>query len=217
MSIDIFLCCTLSNILGLLNLSWSLCARDTFIPCSNTLTLFGIRVSLPIRPTSLKEFKKGLRELFLVLIMIRMQMLWMCVMLIVYEHSLKFVQSLPQCSRTSKLLPPCRGEIHGRKLRNNAKLAQPCARTNRYASSSIPYHVDLINSKLGTSLDFLLSFFLLCLPASQLGFVSLLSLTALFLVILVFFSPSLLLYFVIQPLGRDFVQIKSYRIIENYL
>ena len=30
------------------------------------------------------------------------------------QHSLKFPQSLPKCSRTSKLLPPCRGEIHGR-------------------------------------------------------------------------------------------------------
>ena len=38
------------------------------------------------------------------------------------QHSLKFAQSLPKCSRTSKLLPPCRGEIHGRQLRINAKL-----------------------------------------------------------------------------------------------
>ena len=36
------------------------------------------------------------------------------------QHSLKFAQSLPQCSRISKLLPQCRGEIHGRQLRNNA-------------------------------------------------------------------------------------------------
>ena len=64
------------------------------------------------------------------------------------QHSLKFAQSLPQCSRTSKLLPPCRGEIHGRQLRNNAKLTQPRARTNRYACSPIPYYVELINSKL---------------------------------------------------------------------
>ena len=64
------------------------------------------------------------------------------------QHSLKFAQSLPQCSQTSKLLPPCRGEIHGRQLRNNAKLTQPRARTNRYACSPIPYYVELINSKL---------------------------------------------------------------------
>ena len=64
------------------------------------------------------------------------------------QHSLKFAQSLPKCSRNSKLLPPCRGEVHGRKLRNNAKLTQPRARTNRYACSPIPYYVELINSKL---------------------------------------------------------------------
>ena len=64
------------------------------------------------------------------------------------QHSLKFAQSLPKCSRTSKLLPPCRGVIHGRQLRNNAKLSQPRARTNRYATSPIPYYVELINSKL---------------------------------------------------------------------
>ena len=34
------------------------------------------------------------------------------------QHSLTFAQSLPQRSRTSKLLPPCRGEIHDRQLRN---------------------------------------------------------------------------------------------------
>ena len=56
-----FLCFALSNVLVLINLSWSLCIRDlTFVPCSNIQMLFGIRVSLPIRPTSLKEFKKGL-------------------------------------------------------------------------------------------------------------------------------------------------------------
>ena len=51
---------------------------------------------------------------------------------------------------TNKLLPPCRGEIHGRQLRNNAKLSQPRAGTKfyRYACSPIPYYVELINSKL---------------------------------------------------------------------
>ena len=79
-----FLCFALSNVLVLINLSWSLCIRVTFVPCSNILMLFGIRVSLPIRPTNLKEFKKGLWELFLVLIIFHMLMLWMYVMLIVY-------------------------------------------------------------------------------------------------------------------------------------
>ena len=64
------------------------------------------------------------------------------------QHSLKFAQSLPKCSWTRMLLPPCRGEIHGRQLRNNAKLTQPRACTNRYACSPIPYYVELINSKL---------------------------------------------------------------------
>ena len=62
------------------------------------------------------------------------------------QHSLRFAQSLPECSRTSKLLPPCRGVIHGRQLRNNAKRSRPRARTNRYAISPIPYYVQLINS-----------------------------------------------------------------------
>ena len=66
------------------------------------------------------------------------------------QHSLNFAQSLPKCtcSQTSKLLPPCRGAIHGRQLKNNAKLTQPRALTNRYACSPIPYYVELINSKL---------------------------------------------------------------------
>ena len=111
---------------------------------------FGILASLLNKPTNLKEFKKELWELFLVLIMFRMLMLWMCVMLIVYQPGgsnivLSFAQSLPKCSRASKLLPPCRGVIYGRQLWSNAKHSQPRARTNRYASSPIPYYVQLIN------------------------------------------------------------------------
>ena len=64
------------------------------------------------------------------------------------QHSLKFAQSLAECSRTKRLLPACRGQAHGRQLRNNAKLTQPRARTNRYAESPIPYYVKLINSDL---------------------------------------------------------------------
>ena len=51
-------------------------------------------------------------------------------------------------NRTSMLLPLCRGEIHGRQLRNNAKLTQPRASTNIYANSTIQYYVELINNKL---------------------------------------------------------------------
>ena len=133
-----FLCFALSNVLVLINLSWSLYIRVTFVSCSNILMLFGIRVSLPIRPTSLKKLKKGLWELFLVLIIFHMLMLWMCdvdrLSARREQHSLKFEQSLPKCSRTSKLLPPCRGKIHGRQLRNNAKLTQPRARTIIHSS-----------------------------------------------------------------------------------
>ena len=97
----------------------------------------------------LKEFKQGLWELFLVLIIFHMLMLWICVMLIGYlPGRSNIAQSLPKCSQTSKLLPLCRGKIHGRQLRNNAKLTQPRARTNWYACSPIPYYVELINSKL---------------------------------------------------------------------
>ena len=62
------------------------------------------------------------------------------------QHSLKFAQSLPECSWTSKLLRPCRGLIHGRQLQNNAKRSRPCAHTNRYAIKPIPYYVQLINT-----------------------------------------------------------------------
>ena len=51
---------------------------------------------------------------------------------------------------------------------------------------------------------------------ANMSFVSLLSivvLLALLLVILCVFFSSLILYFVIRPLGRDFVQIKLYHII----
>ena len=47
-----------------------------------------------------------------------------------------------------KLLPPCRGEIHGRKLRNNAKLTQLVLALIDMTCSPIPYYVELINSKL---------------------------------------------------------------------
>ena len=43
---------------------------------------------------------------------------------------------------------------YGRQLRNDPELNQPRARTNRYASSPVPYYGELINIKL-PSLDFL--------------------------------------------------------------
>ena len=88
-----------------------------------------------------------------------------------HNIQVKFVQSLPQCSWTSKLLPPCRSAIHGRQLRNYAKLTQPRACTNRYVSSPIPYYIQLlINSKL-PQLVFLLSIFLCaCLLPSWASF-----------------------------------------------
>ena len=148
-----FLCFALSKVLVLINLSWSLCIRVTFVPCSNILMLFDIRVSLPIRPNSLKEFKKRALRIILGTDYISYaNALDVCdvdrLSARREQHSLKFAQSLPKCSQTSKLLPPCRGEIHGRQLRNNTKLTQPRARTNRYACSPIPYYVELINSKL---------------------------------------------------------------------
>ena len=129
------------------------------------------------------------------------------------QHSLKVAQSLPKCSRTCKLLPPCRGEIHGRQLRNNTKLTQPRARTNMLVvQSPILWSWSTANSHNWTSCFY----FLLCSPASQFGLVSLVSivvLLTLFLVLLCFFPLCLILYIVIRPLGRDFVQIKSYHII----
>ena len=44
------------------------------------------------------------------------------------QHSVKFAQSLQHCSRTSKLLPPCRGEIHGRAIEKQRQTyPAPCS------------------------------------------------------------------------------------------
>ena len=136
------------------------------------------------------------------------------------QHSLKFAQSLPKCSRTGKLLPPCRGEIHGRQLRNNAKLTQPRARTNRYACSPIPYYVELLNSKLRYGL--LAFYFLLCSPASQFGLVSLLSIVVLFALFLVILCVFFLLSYIVHcnsALGPRFCanKIISYHIISYHI
>ena len=148
-----FLCFTVSNVLVLINLSWSLCIRVTFVPCLNILMLFRIRVSLHNQTHQLERVqKRALRIILGIDYISYANALDVCdvdhLSARKEQHSLNFAQSLPKCSRTSKLLPPCRGEIHGRQLRNNAKLTQPRARTNRYACSPIPHYVELINSKL---------------------------------------------------------------------
>ena len=120
----------------------------------------------------------------------------------------------------SKLLPPCRGKIHGRQLRNNAKLTQPHACTNRYPSSLIPYYFEFINVKTPI-IGLLNCYFPQCLPTSKLGFFSL-SVTIVvywfvFWVIPVFFFFFLVtLYIVIRPSGCDFVHIISYHIISYH-
>ena len=148
-----FLCFALSNVLVLINLSWSLCIRVTFVPVLEYSDVIW-HSSLTSNQTHQLERvqKRALRIILGTDYISYANALDVCdvdrLSARREQHSLKFAQSLPQCSRTSKLLPPCRGEIHGRQLRNNAKLTQPRARTNRYACSPIPYYVELINSKL---------------------------------------------------------------------
>ena len=71
---------TLSNVVSLVNLGWALCTEVTFVPCLNTLMLFGIQVSLPIRSISLRGLKKKDFENCSCY-----QLLWVCVMLISLE------------------------------------------------------------------------------------------------------------------------------------
>ncbi|XP_072039057.1 uncharacterized protein [Amphiura filiformis] len=63
------------------------------------------------------------------------------------QHCLNFARTLSKCDRTTKLLPPSRGQAHGRQLRNNANLSQLRARTDMFARSPVPYFVRLLNSK----------------------------------------------------------------------
>ena len=62
-------------------------------------------------------------------------------------HNWKFGQSLPNCQRTSSLIPPTRPSVHGRDLRNpNSISLLPC-RTEGFRKSPIPYFIDLLNNR----------------------------------------------------------------------
>ena len=64
------------------------------------------------------------------------------------RHCLKFAKSLNKSTRTSKLLPPCRKEVHERNLRNDNELTTLRIRTQRFANSPVPYLTKLLNSTL---------------------------------------------------------------------
>ena len=234
-----FLCFALSHVLVLINLSWSLCIRVTFVPCSNILMLFGIQVSLPVGPTGLG----GLREEALRVVLGTDYVSYANALDVCdvgrlsargERHSLKFAQSLPKCGRTGGLLPPCGGGMRGRQLRNNARLTQPRARTDGYACGPVTYCVELVGSGLPW-LNFLLSVFLfarllhslalflcclllyfwLCFWSHCVFFLFLF--LFLFFCLFVCFPSCLKLYIVIRPLGRGFVQIKSNKIISYHI
>lgn len=61
-------------------------------------------------------------------------------------HCLKFASSLCRSERTSKLIPPTRFEVHGRQLRNSSDITQLSWHTKRFATSPVPYFIDLLNS-----------------------------------------------------------------------
>ena len=62
-------------------------------------------------------------------------------------HSRKFAQTLPNCKRTSSLIPPTKRSVHGRDLRNsNSVTLLPC-RTERFRKSPILYFTDLLNNR----------------------------------------------------------------------
>ena len=61
------------------------------------------------------------------------------------SHCRRFAEGLSQSRRTSSLIPPTRGECHGRALRNNKKILPPRARTERYKNSPVPYFIELLN------------------------------------------------------------------------
>ena len=127
------------------------------------------------------------------------------------QHSLQFAQSLHQCSQTSKLLPPCRGEIHGRQLRNNAKLTCPVLAPidMLVVQSHIMWSWSTTNSH-----NWILAFyFLLCSSASQLGLVSLLSIVVL---LLCFWSYCVFTFFSYIVLCNSAFGPSSYHIIISY-
>ena len=61
------------------------------------------------------------------------------------SHCQRFAEGLAQNNRTSSLIPPTRGECHGRNLRNNHKILPPRARTERFNNSPVPYFIRLLN------------------------------------------------------------------------
>ena len=63
------------------------------------------------------------------------------------NHSKKFAKSLPDCNRTSTLMPPTRQSVHGRELRNSNSISLLPCRTERFRKSPIPYFTDLLNNK----------------------------------------------------------------------
>ena len=51
------------------------------------------------------------------------------------DHCRRFAEGLSETNRTSDLIPPTRGECHGRVLRNSSKISQLRARTDRFRKS----------------------------------------------------------------------------------
>ena len=56
--------------------------------------------------------------------------------------------SLPNCQRTSSLIPPTRRSVHGRDLRNSNSISLLPCRTERFRKSPIPYFIDLLNNRI---------------------------------------------------------------------
>ena len=63
------------------------------------------------------------------------------------NHGRKFAQTLPNCQRTSTLIPPTRRSVHGRDLRNSNSISLLPCRTERFRKSPIPYFIDLLNNR----------------------------------------------------------------------
>ncbi len=61
------------------------------------------------------------------------------------DHCRRFAEGLSQINRTSGLIPPTRGECHGRALRNSKKFLTPRARTERFKNSPVPFFITLLN------------------------------------------------------------------------
>ena len=135
------------------------------------------------------------------------------------QHSLKFAQSLPKCSRTTKLLPPCRGRymVGNWGTTPNSPSLVLALIDMLVVQSHIMWSSSTANSHNWTSC-FLFSSLLACFtvwPCFPVVYCCTFSFVSGHTVgFFFFFLPSsLILYIVIRPLDRDFVQIKSYHII----